>query len=175
MGELGAQVRRLLARDLGVPHVELRVHGLKPELGERTGRARLEGTRFVIAVASGKGGVGKSTVAANLAVALSRLGHRVGLLDADIYGPSLPTMFGTGAERPRMHTPQSFFPVERHGVKLISIGFFITDKAPVIWRGLMGMGAVRRSPTLTPLERRPEIIARLIMRLAIWASREVVT
>lgn len=144
MGELGAQVRRLLARDLGVPHVELRVHRLKPELGERTGRARLEGTRFVIAVASGKGGVGKSTVAANLAVALSRLGHRVGLLDADIYGPSLPTMFGTGAERPRMNTPQSFFPVERHGVKLISIGFFLTERAPVIWRGPMVMSAVRQ-------------------------------
>ena len=117
---------------------------MSAELGEKTGRVRLEGTRWVVAVASGKGGVGKSTVAANLAVALARLGHKVGLLDADIYGPSVPMMFGTDEERPRRRGGQSFYPVEKFGVKLISIGFFLNDKAPMIWRGPMVMGAVRQ-------------------------------
>jgi ATP-binding protein involved in chromosome partitioning len=108
------------------------------------GTTRIDGVKHVIAVASGKGGVGKSTVAANLAAALSRIGYKVGLLDADIYGPSVPMMFGTGDERPRGASGQSFYPVERFGVKLVSIGFFLNDKAPVIWRGPMVMGAVRQ-------------------------------
>jgi ATP-binding protein involved in chromosome partitioning len=98
----------------------------------------------VIAVASGKGGVGKSTVAANLAIALSQLGHKVGLLDADIYGPSIPTMFDAAGERPRSAGGQSFYPVDKYGIKLISIGFFVTDKTPIIWRGPMVMSAVRQ-------------------------------
>src|SRR5712664_2010571 len=68
----------------------------------------------------------------------------VGLLDADIYGPSVPMMFGVGEERPRAAGGQNFYPVERYGVKLISMGFFLTDKTPVIWRGPMEMGAVRQ-------------------------------
>jgi ATP-binding protein involved in chromosome partitioning len=142
--ETAGRIHQLLAHELGVPKIEFKVHKIEPELGEKTGRMRLDGTRWVIAVASGKGGVGKSTVAANLAVALARLGHKVGLLDADIYGPSVPMMFGTGGERPRSAGGQSFYPVEKYGVKLISIGFFLNDKAPVIWRGPMVMGAVRQ-------------------------------
>ena len=142
--ETAGRIHQLLAHELGVPKVEFKVHKIEPELGEKTGRVRLEGTRWVIAVASGKGGVGKSTVAANLAVALARLGHKVGLLDADIYGPSVPMMFGTGGERPRSAGGQSFYPVEKYGVKLISMGFFLNDKTPVIWRGPMVMGAVRQ-------------------------------
>jgi ATP-binding protein involved in chromosome partitioning len=142
--EVAGRIHELLGHDLGIPKVEFKVRKLEPELGERTGRVRLEGTRWVIAVASGKGGVGKSTVAANLAVALARLGHKVGLLDADIYGPSVPMMFGTGDERPRSAGGQTFYPVEKYGVKLISIGFFLNDKSPVIWRGPMVMGAVRQ-------------------------------
>ncbi len=126
------------------PRSSLKCANSSPSLGEKTGKVRLEGTRFIVAVASGKGGVGKSTVAANLATALSRIGYKVGLLDADIYGPSVPMMFGTGDERPRGAGGQSFYPVERFGVKLISIGFFLNDKAPVIWRGPMVMGAVRQ-------------------------------
>jgi len=142
--ELAGAINGTLTRELGVPRVELRVRRLEAELGEKTGRVRLEGTRYVVAVASGKGGVGKSTVAANLALALHRLGMTVGLLDADIYGPSVPMMFGVGEERPRAAGGQNFYPVERYGVKLISMGFFLTDKTPVIWRGPMVMGAVRQ-------------------------------
>jgi ATP-binding protein involved in chromosome partitioning len=142
--DLAARIHQALTHELGVPKVEFKVRKIEPELGEKTGKVRLDGTRFIVAVASGKGGVGKSTVAANLAAALSRIGYKVGLLDADIYGPSVPMMFGTGEERPRGASGQSFYPVERFGVKLISIGFFLNDKAPVIWRGPMVMGAVRQ-------------------------------
>ncbi|MGH8275218.1 MAG: P-loop NTPase [Steroidobacteraceae bacterium] len=142
--QVAARIHEALAHDLGVAKVEFKLHKIDPELGERTARARLAGTRWVVAVASGKGGVGKSTVAANLAVALGRLGYRVGLLDADIYGPSVPMMFGVAGERPRAAGGQSFFPIEKYGIKLISIGFFVTDKTPVIWRGPMVMSAVRQ-------------------------------
>jgi ATP-binding protein involved in chromosome partitioning len=142
--DLAARIHQVLTHELGVSKVEFKVRKVEAELGEKTGKVRLEGTRFVVAVASGKGGVGKSTVAANLAVALARIGYKVGLLDADIYGPSVPMMFGTADERPRSAGGQTFYPVERFGVKLISIGFFLNDKAPVIWRGPMVMGAVRQ-------------------------------
>jgi ATP-binding protein involved in chromosome partitioning len=142
--EIGSRIHHVLAHDLGVPKVELRVRKIEPELGEKTGRTRVEGTRWVVAVASGKGGVGKSTIAANLAAALSQSGYRVGLLDADIYGPSVPMMMGTGEERPRSAGGQNFYPLDRYGIKLISIGFFVDDNAPVIWRGPMVMSAVRQ-------------------------------
>ena len=142
--DLGARIHQVLTHELGVPKVEFKVRKVAAELGEKTGKVRLEGTRFIVAVASGKGGVGKSTVAANLAAALVRIGYKVGLLDADIYGPSVPMMFGTGDERPRAADGQTFYPIERFGVKLISIGFFLNDRAPVIWRGPMVMGAVRQ-------------------------------
>ncbi|HXW85451.1 MAG TPA: Mrp/NBP35 family ATP-binding protein [Candidatus Binataceae bacterium] len=142
--QLGEGIHQALTHDLGVKNVQLKVRRLEPELGAKTGRMRLDGTKHVIAVASGKGGVGKSTVAANLAVALAQLGLSVGLLDADIYGPSVPMMFGIGDERPRSAGGSHFYPVEKHGVKLISIGFFLGEKAPVIWRGPMVMGAVRQ-------------------------------
>jgi ATP-binding protein involved in chromosome partitioning len=88
-----------------------------------------------IAVASGKGGVGKSTVTVNLAVALARLGKRVGIIDADIYGFSIPDMMGI-EERPELQD-NLIKPIERHGVKVISMGFFVQDNSPVIWRGPM--------------------------------------
>ncbi len=94
------------------------------------------GIAHVIAVASGKGGVGKSTVACNLAVALAQSGARVGLLDADIYGPSIPMMMGTSGEQPAFEN-QKIVPVERHGVHLMSIGFFLEADKAVVWRGPM--------------------------------------
>jgi ATP-binding protein involved in chromosome partitioning len=95
----------------------------------------------VVLVMSGKGGVGKSTVAANLAIALKRLGASVGLLDADMYGPSVPTLFGIQGQPPT--DGQKIRPLERHGIKLMSIGFLLEDpKAAVVWRGPMLHGAL---------------------------------
>src|SRR5580693_6533289 len=91
----------------------------------------LPNVKHVVAVASGKGGVGKSTVAANLALALRMSGHTVGLMDADIYGPSVPIMFGLGMVDPQA-TP---FPLEKYGIKLMSMGFMVDPNQAVIWRG----------------------------------------
>jgi ATP-binding protein involved in chromosome partitioning len=97
--------------------------------------------KSIVLVMSGKGGVGKSTVASNLALGLKKLGARVGLLDADIYGPSIPTMFGVHGQP--MTDGQRIIPHERHGIKLMSIGFLIDDpKSAVVWRGPMLHGAL---------------------------------
>ncbi len=96
----------------------------------------------IVAVASGKGGVGKSTVAVNLAVALARQGHRTGLLDADIYGPSLPRMLGL-ARKPEVRGDR-MLPVEAWGLKAMSIGFLVEEETPMIWRGPMVMGALEQ-------------------------------
>ncbi|MDY4811643.1 MAG: Mrp/NBP35 family ATP-binding protein [Muribaculaceae bacterium] len=101
----------------------------------------------IIGVSSGKGGVGKSTVAANLAVALAREGYRVGLLDADIFGPSMPKMFGVEDEELYMHKVDDrelIIPVERYGVKMLSIGFLVDRNAPVLWRGSMASNALKQ-------------------------------
>ena len=104
---------------------------------------RVPGIRRIVAVASGKGGVGKSTVAVNLACALVRLGARVGLLDCDIYGPSIPLMMGT-RERPTISERELMVPPVSHGVKLMSIGFLVGDDQPVIWRGPMIMKTIQQ-------------------------------
>jgi ATP-binding protein involved in chromosome partitioning len=106
----------------------------------------LPGVKNTIAVASGKGGVGKSTVAVNLAIALAKAGAKVGLIDADIYGPSIPLMLGVN-KKPRLYKTDSgtkMEPVESYGLKLISIGFLIDDNDPVIWRGPMASGAIKQ-------------------------------
>jgi ATP-binding protein involved in chromosome partitioning len=102
----------------------------------------LAGVKRVVAVSSGKGGVGKSTVSTNLAAAWASQGYRVGLLDADIYGPDIPTMFGA-TERPRVQEDR-VVPVEAHGVKLMSLGFLVDEETPAIWRGPIIMGIVRQ-------------------------------
>lgn len=110
-------------------------------------KTALSKVKHIIAVASGKGGVGKSTVAANLAVALARANQRVGLVDADIYGPSVPTMFGTGDERPACFERDGktvMVPIERYGIKLMSIGFFVDANRPLIWRGPMATSALNQ-------------------------------
>ncbi len=104
----------------------------------------LPGVKHIIAVASGKGGVGKSTVACNVAVGLARLGLRVGALDADLYGPSMPKLFGIGAKPGLAPDGQKLVPLESCGVKVISIGFLIEEGAPVIWRGPMVMSALNQ-------------------------------
>ncbi len=103
----------------------------------------LAGVKNVIAVASGKGGVGKSTVAANLAVSLAQTGARVGLLDTDIYGPSVPTMFGV-TERPNVTTQKKLVPIFKHGVHLVSMGFLVDTDQAMIWRGPMVTSAVKQ-------------------------------
>jgi ATP-binding protein involved in chromosome partitioning len=105
----------------------------------------MEGVKNIIVVASGKGGVGKSTVAANLAVSMSRNGYKTALVDADIYGPSIPRMFGIEDAKPDVTAfgdKQMMFPIAKFGVKIMSIGFFIDRNQSLIWRGPMAANAV---------------------------------
>ena len=101
----------------------------------------------IIAVFSGKGGVGKSTVSSNLAIALAALGYKVGLLDADIHGPSIPKMFGVEHEQPYVEEKdggQKVIPIEKYGVKLLSIGFFVNQESALVWRGSMASNALKQ-------------------------------
>jgi ATP-binding protein involved in chromosome partitioning len=130
----------------GVTGVNLSFDVLSPEekagLQKKLGRAGLPAGALaqvgrVICVASGKGGVGKSTLTANLAAALSAEGRRVGVLDADVWGYSQPRMFGLGAGRPKVNAERKIIPHEAHGIKVMSIGFFLEEDAAVVWRGPM--------------------------------------
>lgn len=118
---------------------------LKPAAAERPDV--LPGVKNIIGVSSGKGGVGKSTVASNLAVALAREGYKVGLIDADIFGPSVPKMFGVEDEQVYMHEVDGrplIIPLERYGVKMLSIGFLVDKNSAVLWRGGMASNALRQ-------------------------------
>ena len=130
----------------GVTHVNVFFDVLndaeKAALRERLGRASLPAgalaqVRNVVCVGSGKGGVGKSTLTANLAAALSAEGKRAGVLDADVWGYSIPRMYGLGATRPPVSAERKIIPLEAHGVKVMSIGFFVEEDAAVVWRGPM--------------------------------------
>ena len=140
------------------PKNEILVNGAKRTLTEVFGdvdieikvveeKTALSKVKHIIAVASGKGGVGKSTVAANLAIALARANQRVGLIDADIYGPSVPMMFGLGDEQPGAFEKDGktvMVPLERFGIKLMSIGCFVDASRPLIWRGPMATSALNQ-------------------------------
>lgn len=129
------------------PEVNVTVHTKVPEIKPQEKPQVLPGVKHIIGVSSGKGGVGKSTVASNLAVALAREGYKVGLLDADIFGPSVPKMFGIEDEQLYMHEVngrQLIIPTERYGVKLLSIGFLVDKNSPVLWRGSMASNALRQ-------------------------------
>ncbi|HEU5123884.1 MAG TPA: Mrp/NBP35 family ATP-binding protein [Verrucomicrobiae bacterium] len=119
-------------------HVEVKVQAGAPAGGQTpwANQNRVSGVRHIIAIASGKGGVGKSTTSVNLACALRHLGTKVGLLDCDIYGPSIPLMMGVH-ERPTISADEKMIPPVNYGVKLMSIGFLIDGDQPVIWRGPM--------------------------------------
>jgi len=129
--------------------IHLNISTAKPQVSTHKDpkkEAMLPGVKNTIAVASGKGGVGKSTVAVNLAIALAKDGAKVGLIDADIYGPSIPLMLGV-QQKPKVFQTDSGMkmePVESYGLKLISIGFLVDAKDPVIWRGPMVSGAIKQ-------------------------------
>lgn len=142
--QMKASVEQAVRAVPGVSSVEVRVSSdVRPAKGQTEGRRPVAGVRNVLAVASGKGGVGKSTISANLAVALARTGARVGLLDADIYGPSVPTLFRMKGHQLRGDNGK-IVPAEAHGLKIVSIGFLVEDDSPVIWRGPMLMKALEQ-------------------------------
>lgn len=121
---------------IGTVKVDIDVKDAPEAAGAAVGKSSIPGVKRIIAVASGKGGVGKSTVAANLAVALGARGLKVGLCDCDLYGPSIAQMFGT-TQRPNANEHDEIIPIEAHGLKLMSMGFLLEDKSPVIVRGPM--------------------------------------
>ena len=137
-----AAIHAYVSKDVTVEIKTKALQAPRPDLPDL-----LPGVRNIIAVSSGKGGVGKSTVAANLAVALARLGHRVGLLDCDIFGPSVPKMFQIEDARPYSENIDGrdlIIPVEQYGVKILSIGFFVSPEQATLWRGGMACNALKQ-------------------------------
>lgn len=137
-----AAIHAYVSKDVEVEIKTKSLQTARPDLPDL-----LPSVKNIIAVSSGKGGVGKSTVAANLAVALARLGHRVGLLDCDIFGPSVPKMFQIEDARPYSENIDGrdlIVPVEQYGVKVLSIGFFVSPEQATIWRGGMASNALKQ-------------------------------
>ena len=124
-----------VARGRNAPH---------PAAGGRTQRGTVAGVNAIVAVASGKGGVGKSTIAANLALGLKANGLSVGVLDADIYGPSMPRMLGISGRRPQSRDGKVLSPLENYGLRVMSMGFLVPEDTPMIWRGPMVMSALQQ-------------------------------
>jgi len=138
--QIEAEVRTAL-QPLGVGGVKIEWTASVRRASPRTAEQLVPGVKNVIAVASGKGGVGKSTVSVNLAVALAKAGASVGLLDADITGPNIPMMMGIEGQ-PTASASNKIIPLERHGVKAISIQFFVPEGQPIVWRGPLIGGAI---------------------------------
>ena len=137
-----AAIHAYVSKDVEVEIKTKSLQAPRPDLPDL-----LPGVRNIIAVSSGKGGVGKSTVAANLAVALARMGHRVGLLDCDIFGPSVPKMFQLTDARPyseNINGRDLIAPIEKYGVKVLSIGFFVDPDQATLWRGGMACNALKQ-------------------------------
>ncbi|HUJ30735.1 MAG TPA: Mrp/NBP35 family ATP-binding protein [Candidatus Acidoferrum sp.] len=129
-------VRAALAKVPGVSSVEVKFDASVPEGKRMQDKAPIPGVKNLVAVASGKGGVGKTTVAVNLAIALKNMGALVGLLDADVYGPNVPVMLGT-SEQPKMLDEKTIIPIQAYGVKMISMGLLNPGDKPLVWRGPM--------------------------------------
>ncbi|MGH7907511.1 MAG: P-loop NTPase [Candidatus Binataceae bacterium] len=138
LGQIVEEIKQAVLSMAGVPAVDVTVEQAKPAAAAamQQQRRQIPGVKRIIAVASGKGGVGKSTVAVNLALAMRALGHRIGLMDADVYGPSVTMMIG--ADRAPSVTPRKrIVPLTRFGISYISMALFIEDETAVIWRGPM--------------------------------------
>ena len=140
--EIERNARTALAA-IGVGHATITWGAMVRRAAPAAGAQLLEGVKNIVAVASGKGGVGKSTVSANLAVALAQAGASVGLLDADITGPNIPLMMGLEGA-PKANADNKIVPLERYGVKVISIAFFVPDGQPIVWRGPLVGGAIQQ-------------------------------
>lgn len=140
-GKIQEDARQAVAKIEGVKEINIKMNSDVPNDGQMRGLVEAP-IRNAIAVGSGKGGVGKSTVAVNLAVALAKSGARVGLMDADIYGPNIPTMMGIDHLPPA--TKDKLIPAEAHGVKVMSMGFLVKPGQPLIWRGAMLHSAIRQ-------------------------------
>lgn len=141
-GRIESEARQAVMAVSGVSTVQIKMDASVPSDGKARGILKLP-VRNVVAIASGKGGVGKSTVAVNVAVALAQSGARVGLLDADIYGPNVPTMMGVKRLPPQNNSGR-LVPAEAYGVELMSIGFLVKPGQPLIWRGPMLHSAIRQ-------------------------------
>ncbi len=141
--ELEAEARKAVLGIGGVEKVNIEVGAEVPQSKKLPDKSPIPGIRNTIAVASGKGGVGKSTVAVNLALSLAATGSRVGLLDADVYGPSIPLMMGIH-ENPGATEDEKLIPIENHGVKLMSVGFMLDEETPLIWRGPLVMQLIKQ-------------------------------
>jgi ATP-binding protein involved in chromosome partitioning len=147
--QIKSEVERVLKAVPGIDYVH--VQAKAPQGSGQTGQTgnafenqhNIPGLKRIVAVASGKGGVGKSTLSVNLSCALQHLGVKVGLLDCDIYGPSIPLMMGVN-DRPSITPEQKMLPLISHGIKLMSMGFLLTDDQPVIWRGPMIMKTIQQ-------------------------------
>ena len=140
--QLADEIAAALQDVTQVADVSVEVHSKIASHSVQGSLSPLPGVKNMIAVASGKGGVGKSTVAVNLALALQAEGGRVGMLDADIYGPSQPRMLGVSGARPRSRDGKSFEPIDAHGLQMISIGNLVDEKQPTVWRGPMVTSAL---------------------------------
>lgn len=152
LGYPGAQQREALVAQLGqalmslssVESVDIDAGWQVPEASAAQAKQNVSGVKHIIAVASGKGGVGKSTTSVNLALAMASLGARVGILDADIYGPSQPLMLGVADQRPEVIDQKIMQPVMAYGLQSNSMGYLLSEKTPAVWRGPMATGALQQ-------------------------------
>jgi ATP-binding protein involved in chromosome partitioning len=153
---LAAAVNEVVGALAGIDEVSVDIDWQIPASPAANAQQAIPGVKNIIAVASGKGGVGKSTTAVNLALALTKEGARVGILDADIYGPSQHHMLGVGERRPQIvagaNGGQLMVPINAHGIDSISMGYLVTEQTPMVWRGPMVSGALQQLLTQTRWE-----------------------